>query len=60
MVSWITPDEVERWNVVRSTFVKNQKLKGFGDQNQMSMILSQMEAFSEGLLGIKDVLSKNN
>jgi len=45
---------------VKNTFVKNQKLKGFGDQNQTTMILSQMEALSDGLLGIRDVLSKNN
>ena len=60
MVSWISEEEAQRWSSVKETFRKNQKLKGFGDQNQMTMILAQMEALSEGLLGIKDVLSKNN
>ena len=60
MVAWMEPGELERWESVKNTFVKNQKLKGFGDQNQTTMILSQMEALSDGLLGISDVLSKNN
>jgi hypothetical protein len=58
MIGWITPDEADRWKVVTNTFVKNQKLKGFGDQNQMTMILSQMESLSEGLVGIKNALNQ--
>ena len=39
-------------------FLKNNKLKGFGDKNEMAQILSQMMTFSENLEGIKEVLKK--
>jgi len=59
MVNWISEEEKERWWNVKGTYLKNQKLKGFGDQNQMTMILSQMEALSDGLIGIKNALNQN-
>jgi len=59
MVDWISEEEKERWGNVKGTYLKNQKLKGFGDQNQMTMILSQMEALTDGLIGIKNALNQN-
>ena len=38
--------------------VANNKLKGFGDKNEMAQVLSQMMAFSENLEGIKQVLQR--
>ena len=58
LVGWITPEETERWEEIKTKFVRHQKMQGFGSgQNQMSMILSQIESVSDGLLGIKNVLS---
>ena len=58
LVGWITPEETVRWEEIKSKFVRHQKMQGFGQgQNQMSMILSQIESVSDGLLGIKNVLS---
>lgn len=48
--------ELERWESIKTTFVKNNKLKGFGDQNGMTQILAQMMQFSEHLEGIQAVL----
>ncbi|SOC79614.1 ATPase family associated with various cellular activities (AAA) [Salinimicrobium sediminis] len=50
--------EQERWRSIQETFVKNNKLKGFGDKNEMAQILSQMMQFSDNLEGIKQVLQK--
>ncbi len=59
MVGWITPEEITRWESIKETYIKSQKLKGFGDQNQTAMILAQMEALSEGLIGIKGALEND-
>ncbi len=48
--------EIERWQTIKDTFVKNNKLKGFGNQNEMAQVLAQMMQFSEHLEGIQNVL----
>ena len=54
----ISEDEDVRWNAIKDTFLKNNKLKGFGDKNEMAQVLSQMMAFSENLEGIREVLKR--
>ena len=51
-------DESERWTTIKTTFVKNNKLKGFGNANEMTQVLAQMMQFSEHLEGIQTVLKK--
>ncbi len=58
LISVSTKEELTRWSQIKETFLKNNKLKGFGDKNEMAQILSQMMTFSENLEGIKDVLKK--
>ena len=48
--------EIQRWEDIKTTYVKNLKRKGFGDNNQVGQVLEQMENISGGLAGIKDVL----
>ncbi|GGD17851.1 DNA repair ATPase [Hyunsoonleella pacifica] len=50
--------DAKRWQAIKDTFVKNNKLKGFGDKNEMAQVLAQMMQFSEHLEGIKEVLNK--
>jgi len=54
----LTEDEQQRWDIIKTTFIKNNKLKGFGDQNEMAQVLSQLMQFSDNLEGIKEVLAK--
>jgi len=54
----LTPDEQNRWESIKTTFMKNNKLKGFGGKNEMAQVLSQMMAFSDNLEGIRAVLQK--
>jgi len=54
----LTPEETERWQAIKTTFVKNNKLKGFGNANEMTQVLAQMMQFSENLEGIQEVLRK--
>ncbi|NMH88457.1 DNA repair ATPase [Flavivirga algicola] len=50
--------EIERWQTIKDTFAKNNKLKGFGNQNEMAQVLAQMMQFSEHLEGIQNVLKR--
>ncbi len=50
--------EIERWQSIKDTFVKNNKLKGFGNQNEMAQVLAQMMQFSDHLEGIQNVLKR--
>lgn len=54
----LTEEEGERWLTIKATFVKNNKLKGFGNANEMVQVLAQMMQFSEHLGGIQEVLKK--
>jgi hypothetical protein len=56
MTSSLSTVELQRWENIKETFVKNNKLKGFGNQNEMAQVLQQLMDFSENLEGIKDVL----
>lgn len=58
MTKTISEDEVNRWEVIKETFVKNNKLKGFGNKNEMAQVLAQMMQFSDHLQGIQEVLKK--
>lgn len=54
----LSNDEQLRWETIKTTFVKNNKLKGFGNQNEMAQVLGQLVQFSDNLEGIKEVLAK--
>lgn len=54
----ISKEEKNRWEAIKETFVKNNKLKGFGDKNEMAQVLAQMMQFSDHLSGIQEVLKK--
>ncbi|WP_109301538.1 DNA repair ATPase [Aquimarina sp. AU474] len=58
MTQTISKAEVNRWEIIKETFVKNNKLKGFGDKNEMAQVLAQMMQFSDHLAGIQEVLKK--
>ncbi|MBQ4818748.1 DNA repair ATPase [Aquimarina sp. MMG016] len=58
MTKTIVKEEIIRWETIKETFIKNNKLKGFGDKNEMAQVLAQMMQFSDHLAGIQDVLKK--
>ncbi|MBA9079180.1 AAA family ATPase [Rufibacter quisquiliarum] len=58
LIGAATPEETQRWEDIKAAFVRNNKLKGFGDGNQVGQVLAQMENISEGLAGIKQVLGE--
>jgi hypothetical protein len=58
LINALNDEENQRWNSIKTTFVKNNKLKGFGNQNNMAQVLGQLMQFSDNLEGIKKVLQK--
>ncbi|WP_181304014.1 DNA repair ATPase [Rufibacter sp. XAAS-G3-1] len=58
LIGVATPEEKQRWEDIKAAFVRNNKLKGFGDGNQVGQVLAQMENISDGLAGIKQVLGE--
>lgn len=56
MTQSLTQEESERWESIKVTFVKNNKLKAFGDGNNMAQVLTQMTEFTNHIEGIKEIL----
>ena len=58
LIGNLSIEEDARWTSIKEQFVKNNKIKSFGNANEMAQVLSQMMEFSENLEGIKSVLEK--
>jgi hypothetical protein len=58
LIGVMTGAEAQRWEDIKATFVRNNKLKSFGANNQVGQVLSEMENISGGLAGIKEVLGQ--
>ncbi|GAB5563547.1 MAG: DNA repair ATPase [Winogradskyella sp.] len=54
----LTEEELQRWEVIKTIFAKNNKLNSLGGQNQMSQIIAQMADFTDNIEGIKEILRK--
>ena len=54
----ITDEEKERWAEILATFLKSQRSKGYGENNQAGLMIEQMVSISESLDGIKDEILK--
>lgn len=52
----LTKQEEDRWQNIKTTFVKNNKLKGAGE-GQMAMLLQQVTEFTEHLGAIRNKLA---
>jgi MoxR-like ATPase len=59
MTGTLNDKEKERWNSIKDTFIKNNKLKGFENKNEMTQVLQQMMEFTGHIEGIKNILKEN-
>ncbi len=57
MYGVLSDQEGLRWEEIKESFKRNNKLKGMGTDQQTANIILQMEEIAKGLLGIKDVLN---
>lgn len=58
LASQLTAEETQRWEEIKEIFAKNNKLKGFGNQNEMAQLLAQLMNFGDNLEGIKEILAR--
>jgi hypothetical protein len=52
------PKETARWEEIKQTFNKNKLFASADGTDRMAQILAQLDAFNQGLLGIKEVLGE--
>tara|TARA_R110000851_G_scaffold89581_5_gene195357 strand:+ start:54937 stop:59856 length:4920 start_codon:yes stop_codon:yes gene_type:complete len=58
LINSLDESQQQRWSSIKETFVKNNKLNGFSNKNEMAQVLSQMMEFTDNLEGIREVLEK--
>jgi MoxR-like ATPase len=56
----LTDAEQKRWEDIKTTYVKNNKLRGLGADNQVGQVVLTMESISDGLQGIKQALLRKD
>ncbi len=54
LIGKLNEGESRRWEDILETFRKQQKMKGYGQNSQVGMVIEQMEAISSGINGIKE------
>ncbi|WP_194778460.1 DNA repair ATPase [Pararhodonellum marinum] len=57
MMGRLDPSMQKRWEAIKEAFVRNNRIRGLGDQDRMSQVIGQMSLFVEGLEGIKKALT---
>jgi len=58
LINSLDESQQQRWSSIKEIFVKNNKLNGFSNKNEMAQVLSQMMEFTDNLEGIREVLEK--
>ncbi len=58
LIGKMSETEAVRWQDIVETFQKKQKMKGYGQDSQVGLVIEQMEAISHGLIGIKEEILK--
>jgi len=54
-----TEADTKRWNEIKATFLKSNKLKGLGKDQQVAQLINQMSNIIEGLGGIELALNQD-
>jgi len=52
----LSPAEAERWEEIKQTFQRNQKLRGIDAGDRLGQVIAQLNLFSEGLGAIRETL----
>lgn len=59
MYEVISDAEVARWDEIKESFRRNNKLRGLGEDSQTAQLVIQMEEIAKGLMGIKNAIGKS-
>ncbi|TVQ15318.1 MAG: AAA family ATPase [Bacteroidetes bacterium] len=58
LIGLLDEQKQERWNSIKETFVRNNRIRGLGDQDRMAQVIGQMTLFVDGLEGIRKALGE--
>lgn len=53
----LTDTEARRWDDIKKTFQRNNRLRGIDQQDKVGQVVAQLSAFSEALDGIRDAMT---
>jgi hypothetical protein len=56
LLGWLSPEEAARWSAIKTAFQKKQRFGGADGSDRMAQVIAQMDAFNEGLSGIRRAL----
>jgi MoxR-like ATPase len=56
LLGWLSPEEAARWSAIKAAFRKKQRFGGADGSDRMAQVIAQMDAFNEGLAGIRQAL----
>ena len=56
LMEWLSPEEQARWDEIKATFTKNKVFKNGDGSDPIFQVIAQMQAFSDGLSSIREVL----
>ncbi len=54
MIGTMTATEKDRWDEIVTAFMKQQKMAGYGENNQVGLVVDQMAGISKNLNGIRE------
>ena len=58
LINGLSKEDEQRWEEIKNTYRRKQKLSTLGAQNQIGPVLVQMENLNDGVKGIIDALNK--
>ena len=54
----LTPDEKERWDAIKYSFVESTRMQGMDSEDQAGQLMRQLASMRDGLESIRQVISK--
>ena len=57
LAGWMSEQDVARWNEIKQTFRRNQKLRGIDEGDRFGQAVAQLASFADGLSEIRDTLA---
>ncbi|HEX6984487.1 MAG TPA: AAA family ATPase, partial [Planctomycetaceae bacterium] len=57
LVGWLSEDDAKRWEEIKQTFRRNQKLRGVDQSDRFGQAVAQLSLFADGLTELRETLS---
>ncbi len=57
LVGWLSDEDRQRWEVIKQTYRRNQKLRGLDEGDRFGQAIAQLALFADGLSDLRGTLS---